>query len=319
MIPGYVSHYAVAILAALSAVADAKACKARHHHQHQGRPAGNSTAPVALPPQTMPPLPATTLATIAQASMQSSQANAAESPAVTSPGNPSTAGAASTTTSSAAAAALQTSPSETFIGLGTRYGGSCTEEDCWQNAACSFVGYDLPAGIDGSTCVSDDIWNNGANCGGCISVTYQGKTLKIMVTNRTGGNATHLDMTPATWSKLTNGNPGGGVNGIEWEWIACPFAESTPLQVHMHGGASKYWFAATIENATLRTKKLEVSSDQGATWKTATIHDNNMWEITGTLPSDTCWVRVTSVNGDEVVVKDVALQSGKITKATENY
>ncbi|KAK2022068.1 barwin-like endoglucanase [Colletotrichum zoysiae] len=320
MIPSYVSHYSIALLAALAAVADTKACKARHHHQHQGMPAGNSAAPVALPPQTMPPLPATTLATFVQAaSMQSSQANAAESPAVTSSGNPSTAGAASTTTSLAAVAALQTSSSETFIGLGTRYGGSCTEEDCWQDAACSFVGYDLPAGIDGSTCVSDDIWNNGANCGGCISVTYQGKTLKIMVTNRTGGNATHLDMTPDTWSKLTNGNPGGGVDGIEWEWTTCPFAESTPLQVHMHGGASQYWFAATIENATLRTKKLEVSSDQGATWKTATLHDNNMWEIDGTLPSATCWVRVTSVNGDEVVVKDVALQSGKITKATENY
>ncbi|KAK1993139.1 barwin-like endoglucanase [Colletotrichum falcatum] len=319
MIPSYVSRYSIALLAALSVVADAKACKARHHHQHQARPAGNSTAPAALSPQTMPPLPATTLATFVQASMQSSQANAAESPAVTSSGNPSTAGAASTTTSLAAVAALQTSSNETFIGLGTRYGGSCTEEDCWQDAACSFVGYNLPAGIDGSTCVSDDIWNNGANCGGCISVTYQGKTLKIMVTNRTGGNATHLDMTPDTWSKLTNGNPGGGVDGIEWEWIACPFAESTPLQVHMHGGASQYWFAATIENATLRTKKLEVSSDQGATWKTATLHDNNMWEITGTLPSATCWVRVTSVNGNEVVVKDVALQSGKITKATENY
>ncbi|KAK2038255.1 barwin-like endoglucanase [Colletotrichum somersetense] len=319
MIPSYVSHYSIALLATLSAVADAKACKVRHHHQHQGRPAGNSTASVALPPQTMPPLPATTLVTFVQASMESSLANAAESPAVTTSSNPSTAGAASTTTSLAAVAALQTSSSETFFGLGTRYGGSCTEEDCWQDAACSFVGYDLPAGIDGSTCVSDDIWNNGANCGGCISVTYQGKTLKIMVTNRTGGNATHLDMTPDTWSKLTNGNTGGGVDGIKWEWITCPFTESTPLQVHMHGGASQYWFAATIENATLRTKKLEVSSDQGATWKTATLHDNNMWEIADTLPSVTCWVRVTSVNGDEVVVKDVALQSGKITKATENY
>ncbi|EFQ36828.1 hypothetical protein CGRA01v4_13195 [Colletotrichum graminicola] len=319
MIPGHISHYAVAILAALSAAVDAKACKARHHHHHQGKPADNSTASVALPPQTTPPPSATTLATFVQASMQPSQANAAESPALTSSSNPLNAGAASTTMSSSAVAALQTSSSETFIGLGTRYGGSCTEKDCWENGACSFVGYDLPAGIDGSTCVSDDIWNNGANCGGCISVTYQGKTLTIMVTNRTGGNATHLDMTPDTWAKLTNGNPGGGVNGIEWEWITCPFADSTPLQVHMHGGASQYWFAAMIENATLRTKKLEVSSDQGATWKTATLHDPNMWEITGTLPSATCWVRVTSVNGVEVVVKDVVLQSGKITKATENY
>lgn len=70
--------------------------------------------------------------------------------------------------------------SEVFTGMGTRY-GQCGEEDCWQSGACSFVDYTLPANIDGSTCVSTDIWNNGANCGGCISVTYKGKTIIVMV------------------------------------------------------------------------------------------------------------------------------------------
>lgn len=83
----------------------------------------------------------------------------------------------STTTTSASTVPT----SETFVGLGTRYGDDCTEEDCWQGGACSFVDYTLPAGIDGSTCVSQDIWNNGANCGGCISVTYKGKTITVMV------------------------------------------------------------------------------------------------------------------------------------------
>lgn len=72
-------------------------------------------------------------------------------------------------------------PSEVFFGLGTRYGGDCKEEDCWQKGACSFVDYDLPSAVDGSTCVSEDIWNNGANCGGCISVSYKGKTITVMV------------------------------------------------------------------------------------------------------------------------------------------
>ncbi|GKT51358.1 expansin-like protein 5 [Colletotrichum spaethianum] len=327
MIAAQISHFAIALLATVCAVAEAKSCKApqsiksHHHHTKHGH---NSTAVgVSLPYMTPDRLPSTTLATPVQPTIQSSQVKAAEAALETSSSNPIIAQSEQTeavsTTASTAAAAVQSASTETFYGLGTRYGDSCTEENCWQDGACSFVDYELPAGIDGSTCVSDDIWENGANCGGCISVTYKGKTLKIMVTNRTGGNATHLDMTPGTWSKLTNGYSGGSVNGIAWEWITCPLPSSTPLQVHMHGGASQYWFAATIENATLRTKKLDVSSDEGATWKTATLHDPNMWEITGTLPSATCWVRVTSVNGDEVIVKDVALQSGKITKATENY
>ncbi|EKJ71817.1 hypothetical protein HYE68_011203 [Fusarium pseudograminearum] len=210
--------------------------------------------------------------------------------------------------------------SPVFTGLGTRYGDAdgCTEENCWQNGACSFVGYDLPPGIDGSTCVSDEIWNKGANCGGCIQVTYKSKTIKVMVTNRTGGDKNHLDMTPATWNKLTNNMKGGGVDGIKWKWIECPL-RSAPLQVHMHGGASKYWFAATIENMTHRVKAVQVSSDSGKTWKSCYLKDPNMWMLDGTLPSDSAWVRVTSVNNKQVIVKNVALKSGVVTKATANF
>lgn len=65
--------------------------------------------------------------------------------------------------------------------MGTRYGDDCTEEDCWQGGACAFVDYTPPASVDGSTCVSEDIWQNGYNCEGCISVTYMGKTITIMI------------------------------------------------------------------------------------------------------------------------------------------
>lgn len=126
-------------------------------------------------------------------------------------------------------------------------------------------------------------------------------------------------MTPATWSKLTNGYTGGGVDGIEWKWTACPIPKTTPLQIHMHNGASKYWFAATVQNARRRTTKLEVSEDQGSTWKATTLNNYNIYVLDGTLSSDTAWVRVTSYIGTKVVVKNVALKSGQVTKGTANY
>jgi expansin (peptidoglycan-binding protein) len=124
-------------------------------------------------------------------------------------------------------------------------------------------------------------------------------------------------MTPDTWSKLTNGMTGGGVDGIEWDWVKCPI--TAPLTIHMHGGASQYWFAATVENATLRTAKLEVSSDSGKTWKGTERDTNNFFVASGTLPSTTAWVKVTSVSGEVVTVKDVNLASDVSTVATENY
>lgn len=141
-----------------------------------------------------------------------------------------------------------------------------------------------------------------------------------MVTNLTGGDKNHLDMTPDTWAKLTyKNNPSGGVDGIEWEFVKCPI--TTPLTIHMHGGASQYWFAATVENATRRTAKMEVSTDGGKTWKVASRkgHDYNMFELPGTLPTNTATVRVTSHVGSVVTVNNVVLASGKETKATANY
>ncbi|KAG5974344.1 hypothetical protein E4U55_008228 [Claviceps digitariae] len=208
-----------------------------------------------------------------------------------------------------------------FVGKGTLYGldydAKCRDFGCWPTGSCSFVDYTLPKGIDGTTCVSDAIWDNGANCGGCISVTYKGKKLTIMVTNRTDGLSTHLDMPSDTYHQLTD-SPWGGVDGIEWEWITCPI--TTPLAIKLHGGASKYWFAATVYNANLRTAKLEVSVDEGKTWLSTHREVFNSYTLgRQVLSVDKAYVRVTSVEGQQVIVKDVVLQSGAITTAESNY
>lgn len=44
-----------------------------------------------------------------------------------------------------------------------------------------------------------------------------------------------------------------------------------------------------------------------------------MFELDGTLPSTSAWVRVTSFIGTTVTVKNVVLVSKKVTAATTNY
>lgn len=67
------------------------------------------------------------------------------------------------------------------VGKGTRYGLNCKEEDCWQQGACAFTDYTLPSTVDGSTCVSEELWDTSYHCGGCISVSYKGKKIVVMV------------------------------------------------------------------------------------------------------------------------------------------
>jgi expansin (peptidoglycan-binding protein) len=148
-------------------------------------------------------------------------------------------------------------------------------------------------------------------------IEWHADVLRKQVTNKTDGDKNHLDMTPDTWSKLTNGLSAGGVDGIEWEFVKCPI--TSPLQIHMHKGASQYWFAATVENATRRTKALEVSVDQGKTWIKTTRNINNFFEAKDPLKGTSAWVKLTSHTDTQVIVKDVVLKSESVTKSTTNY
>lgn len=89
----------------------------------------------------------------------------------------------------------------------------------------------------------------------------------------------------------------------------------------MHGGASQYWFAATVENATLRTASLDVSTDSGSTWKPTTRNINNFFEFAagGGTGTKSAWIRLTSETGSQVVVKGVNMASSTVTTATSNY
>ncbi|KAG5925883.1 hypothetical protein E4U53_003209 [Claviceps sorghi] len=205
-------------------------------------------------------------------------------------------------------------------GPGTRY-DHCTEADCWQKGACAMTDYTLPPGVDGTTCLSELIFDKGAHCGGCIEANYKGKTHILMVTNQTDGEKFHLDMTPATWAKVSQNSPWGGGITVHWRFVKCPIV--SPLKIKMHFGASRYWFAASVENATYRVHSLEVSSDEGETWvSTARDPKVNVFTIPNQktpLPSDKAWIRVTSVEGNVLIVKDVTLASDKSTKASANF
>jgi expansin (peptidoglycan-binding protein) len=119
------------------------------------------------------------------------------------------------------------------------------------------------------------------------------------------------------FSKLAD--KGLGEINTEWKYVACPI--TSPLEIRMHGGASQYWFAATVINARLHTAKLEVSGDSGSTWKPTTRNINNFFTLAGNggTGTKTAWVRLTSDTGSQVIVKDVDMTSNKITKATANY
>ncbi|KAK1085327.1 hypothetical protein LTR33_002171 [Friedmanniomyces endolithicus] len=212
-------------------------------------------------------------------------------------------------------------------GQATFYGGNV------HGGTCSFSTYTLPSGLYG-TALSDSNWDDAGNCGGCVAVTYGGKTVTAMIVDECPGCGTnHLDLFPTTFSALAS--PSAGIIDVTWDYVPCPV--TGPLQIHMarasttlpprtlsntyvqKSGVSEYWFSAQVVNAHRRTSKMEVSTNQGASWTTATRMTYNFFEISSGVGANSAWIRVTSQTGTTVVVKNVPMTSDAIVTAGGNY
>ncbi|KKY21734.1 putative extracellular cellulase allergen asp f7 [Phaeomoniella chlamydospora] len=220
----------------------------------------------------------------------------------------------SSATSSAASSSSASSTSSAIgsvkSGEATYYGGNVS------GGTCSFSTYTLPSGIYG-TALSDSNWENSANCGACISVTGpSGNSITAMIVDQCSGCGTnHLDLFSDAFSALADQSL--GVIDVTWQIVQCPI--TTPLELHNKEGVSAYWFSMQVVNANEPVASLEVSTDGGSTWTSATRQTYNFFEISSGTGTTTVDVRVTSSTGSVVTVEDVTISSGASTTASENF
>ncbi|KAF4459374.1 hypothetical protein FALBO_13873 [Fusarium albosuccineum] len=78
-------------------------------------------------------------------------------------------------------------------------------------------------------------------------------------------------------------------------------------------------FKSTVRNSNLPVKSLEVSTDGGKTWKGTTRQDYNFFENSSGFGTTTVDVRVTSSDGQTIVVKNVGVTPQAEYKAASNF
>jgi hypothetical protein len=142
---------------------------------------------------------------------------------------------------------------------------------------------------------------------------YTTYTLKV-VDQCPGCGTNHLDLFPDAFSKL-EANP--GIIQTTWDFVDCGI--STPLQLHNKEGVSAYWFSMQVVNANKGVKSLEVSTNGGSTWQATARQTYNFFENSAGFGITTVDVRVTSIDGDTVIVKNVAISAGASTTADSNF
>jgi hypothetical protein len=72
-------------------------------------------------------------------------------------------------------------------------------------------------------------------------------------------------------------------------------------------------------NSNVPVSKLEVSTDNGATWKATSRQPYNFFEYSSGFGTSTVDVKVTSTSGGVITVKGVSIEANKQTKASSNF
>jgi len=130
-----------------------------------------------------------------------------------------------------------------------------------------------------------------------------------------GCGLNHLDLFPDAFASLAN--PTTGVISVTWSFIDCGI--TSPLQLHNKDGVSAYWFSMQVVNANKAVASLEVSIDGGSTWTGTVRQSYNFFEYSSGFGTTTVDVKVTSVDGDVIIVNGVEVASGASTTASSNF
>lgn len=128
-------------------------------------------------------------------------------------------------------------------------------------------------------------------------------------------DAGHLDLFQNAFAQLDDISK--GIIPITWDFVNCPI--TTPLQVRNKEGTSPYWFSMQVINANKRVESLHFSTNGGATWIATVRQFYNYFEYSAGSRTSVVDVKVTSINGDVVIVKNVAIGGSIKATASSNF
>jgi expansin (peptidoglycan-binding protein) len=176
--------------------------------------------------------------------------------------------------------------------------GYCGTEGSATGNACNSGHNDAVANIStGAYYVAVPNWGQGASCGLCVSVSYNGNTITAtVVDNCASCGSGHIDLSPAAGAALGMGTGAGQTedpkSGVSWKTVACPVGTSSIVAVYNGNYAGQIYFqnvAFPIASA---------SAVVGGTTHTANL-TNGMWDFGITLTPGT-QVTLTDIAGHTV-------------------
>ncbi|WIM97461.1 expansin EXLX1 family cellulose-binding protein [Actinoplanes oblitus] len=175
---------------------------------------------------------------------------------------------------------------------------------------CSF---EVPAD-DLYVALGPEQYAEGASCGAYLDVTGPKGKVRVKVFDSCPEcQPGHLDLSRTAFKKI--GAEVAGVVSIKYRLVTNPSTPG-PITVQLKDGASKYWFAARIDNHGNLLSSVQVAGP-GGSFKSAHRTDYNYWLIDGGAGSGPYKIKITDVYGNSTTVTGIDLDPGAVQKTSK--
>jgi expansin (peptidoglycan-binding protein) len=156
-------------------------------------------------------------------------------------------------------------------------------------------------------------YSAGAACGTYLDVTGpKGKVRVKVIDSCPECDAGHLDLSRTAFKKI--GAEVAGVIPITYKTVAKPTVPG-PLSVRIKDGASRYWFAALIDNHGSELTSVKVASS-GGSFETAHREDYNYWIIDGGAGPGPYKLKISDAYGRTATLSGITLSPERTQKTT---
>ena len=157
--------------------------------------------------------------------------------------------------------------------------------------------------------LSPSEYNSAAACGGYLTVTGPDGSVTVQVIDQCPECATgHIDLSEPAFAKLAPLS--AGLINVHYQYLADP-ALPGPITMEVKSGSSQYWLALLADNTGNPLASVQVETGSGG-WISLARANYNYWIAQSGAGSGPFTVRLTDTQGNQVTVRDVALDPGAV-------
>ncbi|MBT8226356.1 MAG: hypothetical protein HKP61_01905 [Dactylosporangium sp.] len=194
------------------------------------------------------------------------------------------------------------------LAAGESRSGKATHYDATGGGNCSFEA----SGPGLYVALSPSEYAAGAACGGYLDVTNARGTVRVKVTDQCPGcPAGHIDLSKEAFARL--GALATGELAVTYRTVVNP-ALPGPITVRVKDGASRWWFAARIDNHGNPLSRVEVKTASG--WAALDRTDYNYWLKPDGAGPGPFTIRIVDSRGHTAAATGVSLAPEQVQRTS---